>query len=536
MRRDRLRNLFLLSFVVLLLMASLYAVSGSAIDKADFSFVNATEVQSLDPQRVSGVPEGRVLRSLFEGLTAPDPKTLIPQPGMAESWRISDDGKTYTFKIRENAKWSDGTRLTSKDFYYSWKRLLIPETAAEYAQLLWYVRGGKDFNEGRTKDFSTVGISAPDNETFVVELEGPVPFFLDLTHFYPLFPVKREIVERFRKNWQKPEHIVSNGAFQLQYRSIRDRIRMVKNEHYWDAANVRLQTVDVFAVESSTTALNLYLTGVVDWITDVPQTVMTKLRERNDFNPYPYLGSYFYRVNLKDKNPKKRRFLGDRRVRLALSLGLDRKAITEKVTRAGELPGYSVTPPGIEGYDPPRVPKEDAEKGRKLIQKVLEEFGWKEAPTLTILYNTSESHKDIAEVIQSQWSKRLGLDIKLENQEWGSYLVAQNKLDYDVSRSAWIGDYADANTFLDMWLTGGGNNRTGFANPEYDALIDAANRELDRKKRIALLRKAEALLMHELPLIPIYYYVTKNMVRPYVKGFYPNVQDVHPIKDIWIDR
>jgi len=535
MRRDRNRNLFALFLVVILLGGGVLALQGVTVERADFTFNNSSEPESLDPKVVSGVPEGRVLRCLYEGLTNMHPQTLAPVPGMAERWEISEDGRTYTFHIRKNARWSNGEPLTAKDFEYSWRRFLGPDVPGKYAQLLWLVKKGKAYMEKKAS-WSEVGIRAPDAYTFVVELVHPTAYFLDLCSFYPLFPVRRETVEAHPKTWYKPENFVGNGPFILAGRMIRDRIRLKKNPHYWDADSVRLNTVDILPVEDMVTGLNLYLTGVVDWQPDVPQQVMRDLEKRDDFQNRAYLGSYFYRINLKNRNPEKARFLSDRRFRRALYLAMDRKAIVEGVTKAGERPARSLVPPGIKGYRSPELPGTDLAQARALVEEVKKDLGVTEVPALTILYNTSESHKSIAEVIQQQWGRGLGLKIKLENQEWGTYLNSQKTLDYDICRSAWIGDYADPNTFLDLFVTGGGNNNTGYADKDYDALIDAAARELDKGKRLAILHKAEEKLLRDLPMIPIYYYVTKNLVRPWVKGFYPNIQNVHPLKYVWIDE
>ncbi len=536
MRRDRNRNLFGVALLGLLFAGAGLALSGAGHDRADLTFTNGTEPQSLDPAVVSGVPEGRILRGLFEGLTTPDPRTLEPRPGMAESWEVSEDGRTYTFHIRKGMSWSDGSPFTSADFLWSWKRFLKPETAAKYAQLLWYVENGKAYFEGRLKDFRKVGIKAPDPYTFVVRLERPAAFFLALTSFYPLFPVHRASVEAHPRSWHRPGRLVCNGPFVLAERRIRDRIRLLRNERYWDREHVRLESIDILPVEDSGTALNLYMTGMVDWITDVPNHVVRDLMSRPDFNPVLYFGTYFYRINLKNKDPVKRRFLGDRRVRLALSLAMDRAEICERVTRSGQKPAFGIVPPGVPGYEPARLPGPDPARARALMREALSELGMDSPPTLTILYNTSEAHKDIAEVLQSQWRKVLGLNVRLENQEWGTYLDSQKTLSYDLCRAAWIGDYLDPNTFLDLWMAGSGNNNTGYEDPAFDALVEKANATLDRKRRMALLHEAEAKVLHDLPILPIYTYATRYMVRPWVKGFHPNALNLHPLKDLWIDE
>ncbi|MEZ5987964.1 MAG: peptide ABC transporter substrate-binding protein [Planctomycetota bacterium] len=537
MRRDRNRNLLALGFVAVLLGGGAAALSGTTDEKAQFTFNNATEVESFDPKVVTGVPEGRVLRCLLEGLANPHPETLRPVPGVAESWDVSDDGLVYTFHLRQDARWTDGEPVTSADFLYAWKRFLDPEEPATYAYILDVVKNAKAYYQDKTvTDFAEVGVRAPDEWTFVVELAASTPYFLDLTHFYPLYPVPRHVVEKYGDEWIRPEHFVGNGAFKLEERRFRDRVRLVKNVLYWDAANVRLESVDILPVDDHVTGLNLYLTGVVDWETDVPHHVIPELKKRADFKPKPYLGSYFYRVNLQNKDLLKRRLVGDPRFRKALYLAMDRQAIVESITKAGEVPARSLVPPGIDGYDGPMLPDRNLEEARRLVAEVKRDLHVDKLPTLTILYNTHETHRQIAEVIQVQWAKELGIPVKIENQEWGTYLTSQRQLDYDICRAAWIGDYADPNTFLDMFVTGGGNNNTGYASEDYDGLIRKAGKERDPAERMRILRRAEELLLTDLPVLPIYYYVTKNLVRPWVKGFHPNVQNIHPLKFVWIDE
>jgi len=536
MKRDRIRNMIALGFVAVLFVGGIFAISGATLPQADFSFVNPTEIESIDPKKVSGVPEGRVLRLVLEGLTVADPKTLEPLPGMAESWDISEDGRTYTFHIRDDARWSDGSRVTAHDFYYSWKRFLTPDPPAKYSNLLWQVVNGKAYNTLKLKDFSKVGIKAPNDRDFVVQFEHPVAYFLDLTSFYPLFPVHKQTVERHPQDWYKPEYFVGNGPFLLAVRSIRDRLRVVKNPNYWDAKNVKLQTIDVLAVEDRVTALNLYLTGTVDWITDIPIHVVTDLKERPDFQHEQYLGNYFYRINLENPDETKRKFLGDVRVRKALYFALNRKQICKQVTKAGEVPARSIVPPGLPGYEGPKLPDYDPKKAKELFDAALADLGMSKPPPLTILYNTSDAHRDIAEVLQSQWRKALGIEIRLDNQEWGSYMAAMETRQYDIARGGWIGDYSDPNTFLDLWRTGDGNNHTGYSDKEYDDLIGAAGAEKDPAKRLKILAKAEQRVLDAMIVLPIYYYVTKNMIRPWVKGWYHNNQDMHYPKFIWVDK
>jgi oligopeptide transport system substrate-binding protein len=543
----RLRRVLALA-LVLPLAGALFALARRArIERADFVFNNGSEVGTLDPAGISAQAEGRVANALFEGLTVLHPETLAPLPGVAESWELTSDGLRYTFHLRA-ARWSNGDELGAEDFAWSWRRLLEPGTAAPYAHLLWCVRGARAYSDpeldaaARAALRPEVGIRAEDARTLTVELARPTPWFLALTGFHPLFPVHRasleHFVRRFPERWQsewiRPGHLVSNGPYKLRDRRVNDRLRLVANPEYWDAQSVAFRTIDVLAIEHIGTALNLYLAGEVDWLDRVPTQLVPELRAREDFEPAPYLASYFYRVNV-TKPP-----LDDRRVRRALALAIDRRALCEKVLLKGEQPSWSLTPPGLEGYPRPEMahaPESDHEAAleRNLVEAraLLAEAGFGPArpfPPLEILFNTSETHRDVAEVIAAGWSSALGIEVKLLNQEWKSYVDSQATLRYDVSRSSWIGDYADPNTFLETFVAGGENNRTGWADARYDALLAAAADERDPARRLALLAEAEARLLEELPILPIHGYVSQNLVNPRLGGFSANVRDEHAPK------
>ncbi len=548
--------------ILMALLAGAVALSrGAKLEAADFTFDNGTEVQSLDPALVTGVPEGRVVRCLYEGLVIKDPKTLAPLPGMADTWEISEDARTYTFHIRDGAKWTNGDPVTAHDFAWSMKRMLHPATGSQYSYQLWYIVGAKAFTTevfpvgddkaGQPKHSpDSVAIRALDDQTLQIELVTPTPFFMELMGFYPVFPVNRRAMEAAKKKWprtweiewMKPENIVTNGPWNLHSRRVNDRIRLVKNEDYWDADNVAFRTMDVLAIEQASTAQNLYLTGGSDSVSDVDDTVAKELLPREDFNPKPYLGIYFYRVNV-TKPP-----FDDKRVRKALSLVLPRKLICDEITKMGQVPAYSLVPPMALDYTSPETDRGATEgteeerlaKNAEAARALLAEAGYgpdgKEFPTMAIHYNTKESHKAIAETINAAWQQHLDINVRMRNEEWKVYLDTQTSLDYDLSRSAWIGDYMDPNTFVDLFLTGGDNNKTGWGNEEYDRLVHGAVTEVDPVKRLRMLERAEAILMDELPIIPIYYYVDKNMVAPRLGGFFPNPEDEHfPKFWYWMD-
>ena len=537
-----------------LLLAGAFAVtlgiaSSARLEPADFTFNNTDEVQTLDPATVTGVPEGRILRGIYEGLCVKHPRTLEPIPGSAEAWTKSADGTEWTFDMRDGARWSNGDPLTAHDYEFSFRRFLAPETAAQYAYLLWEVVGAKAFCTGRDGagrrvdvDWSDVGIAALDADTLRIELETPVPYFLELMAFYPLYPVHRGSLEAARRDfpdtwqveWLKPGKLVSNGPFALAERRINDRIRMRKNPYYWDAENVAFDTIDALPISHWGTGVNMYLTGEVDWIDGaIPPNLVPELLRREDFIPKPYLGSYFYRVNV-TKPP-----LDDVRVREALALAIPRRAIVENVTKAGQAPSWSPIPWKRPGEGPPPL---EGEAAAAEARRLFAEAGYgpegRPFPTIEIHYNTSETHRDVAEVVADAWKRTLGIDARLQNQEWKVYLNTQSKLEFDVSRSAWIGDWVDPAplNFLSLFVTGGANNKTGWGNPRFDRLIERIAVEQDVEARDELMREAEGILLEEYPILPIYSYVTQNLVKPRLGGLHGNLLNEHfPKFWYWMD-
>jgi len=392
--------------------------------------------------------------------------------------------------------------------------------------------------------FSEVGLRAIDDHTLEVELENPTPYFLELVAFYPLYPVNRRCIETHGfPYWTKAENIVVCGPYDIEVRRIRDRIRLQKNPHYWDADNVKINTIDALAVQSEATQLNMYMAGQLDWATTVPNSVLPELRnrdlnkkekkgradERADMLIAPMLTTYFYRVNT-TRPP-----LDNPKVREALNLAIDKQEIVDFVTKGGQIPATTFVPPGLTGYESPDPPGYDPKRAKELLAEAGYPGG-KGLPPIQILYNTNEGHKSIAEVIQQQWKRNLQIDVQLKNLEWGVFLNNVRDLNYDVARAGWIADYPDPNTFLDMFLAGGANNQTGWENAEYDRLIKESASESDPKKRLRMLHNAEEIFVKERPILPVYFYVSVNMVRPYVKNFYPNLQDLHPLHILEIDE
>lgn len=524
----RLRHAVAALLAISLVGAAFAFTQRARRSRADFVFTGGGEVRALDPHAATGIPEGRAIRALFEGLVVRDPQTLAPAPGCAASWTVSDDGRLYSFALREDARWSNGERVTAHDFVWSWTRLLAPQTGAEYAAQLACVEGAREFSSGAAGP-EALGVRARDDATLEVRLVEPNPRLLDILCFYAFVPLHRRSFEAVRERfpatwatqWTRPEHLVSNGAFRLAERRINERIRLEKSEHYWNADSVALRTVDMLSIESWSSALNLYLTGEIDWVDGaIPSNLVARLKPREDFRATPYLGVYFYRLNT-TRPP-----LDDARVRRALSQAVQRAEITSKVLKAGQAPSTSFTPwGGIGAYrspptPPPTVAGAQAEleaAGFSTPKRKLRDF-----PALELHFNTSETHRAVAEVVAHHWKQALGVEVRLRNQEWKAFLDAQSSLSYDVSRSSWIADYADPHNFLEIWTSDNPNNRTGWKSERYDALIARAAGEADAAKRNALYADAERLLLEEAPCIPIYSYVSQNLVDPRLGGFDDN--------------
>jgi len=490
-----------------------------------------TEPELRDPGIMSGQPDGRFARMVFEGLTTPDARTLAPLPGQAYRWEISPDGLVYTFHLRPHLVWGDGTPLTARDFLWSWTRALDPASMSRNASLLYMIRGAEDFNQGRTHDPTALGLAAPDDSTFRVTLASPTAYFLFLTNYYTFMPVPRHVIEKWGQKWTLPEHLVGNGAFRWTYWRQNDRYEFVPNPRYWDRAHMRLDKVVAYTVDDLNTSVNLYKSGAIDWNPSgyIPSEYLPFLKGYADYRTGKYQGTYFYSVNT-TRPP-----FDQPLVRRALNLAIDRETITRDLLKGTYEPWGRITPQGYPGYWGPRQLPYDPVAARACLARAGYPGG-KGFPKFSILFNTSENHRRIAEALQAMWKRDLGIQVELSNQEWGSYLQATTTLHYEVARRSWIGDYLDPNSFLQMLVTGDGNNRTGWSNARYDALIHEAGRTLNPAKRFATLAEAESLALAVGPFLPIYHYSTTELVKPWVRGIWQTALDVHPLTYVWIDH
>jgi oligopeptide transport system substrate-binding protein len=498
---------------------------------------NASEPQGLDPHIATGVPEHKIITALMEGLVLKDSTTLEPIPGVAKSWDISDDGRVYTFYLRENARWSNGDPHNAHDYVWSWWRALQPALGNLYAYMYFPIENAQPYYEGTISDFEQVGVKALDDYTLRVTLENATPYFLQLLDHYSLFPVHRPTIEKFGAadergtRWTFEGNLVGNGAFQLEEWKINRHVRVGRNPYYWGADDVKLNQIYFYPTENITTEERMYRAGQLHYTYEVPVDKVAVYQEKGsgELQIYPYLGSYFYRFNTNVEHLK------DRRVRRALGMAVDRQQITDQVLKAGQVPSYAITPPDTMGYFPDSDLSFDPDKARAL----LAEAGYPNGagfPVTEILYNTQEEHRKVAVAIQQMWKQYLNIDVKLLNQEWKVYLDSETNFDYEISRASWIGDYVDPNNFLDMWLCGGGNNRTGWCNPEYDRLIlEDAPKAPDHAARLKIFAKAEKMLLADMPVMPIYIYTSKHLISPAIQNFPKNILNQPSFKDMYLD-
>lgn len=514
-------------FLPLAACATLLASCTESKPRADLVFLNSAEPESIDPAMASDQVSMRIGEALFEGLCRINAQGR-PEPGTAERWDISPDRLRYTFQLRHGCRWTNGEPVTAHDFVRSWQRVLNPATASEYASQLYPLKNAKAYNDGALKDFSQVGVHAADDYTLICELENPVPYWIDLTAFLTLAPTPAATIEKFSKTWTRPANIVGNGPYTLDEWVLDDHIRLKKNPLYWDAANVRMATVEVLPVGDANTALNYFLTGQADLMMDkahMPPSLQSKLKQQPWFHTGPFLGTWFIRINT-TKPP-----FTDPRVRLAFAAAVDRRRITEKITKLGEPTATSFTPAGAgQNYQPPPGPDFDPERARALLAEAGFPGG-KGFPRVTYLHLTVPIEKFIAIELQAMWKEVLGVEVSLDKQEQRIWLDSMRKLRYDLCRSSWVGDYNDPNTFLDCFTSANGQNRTGWANPRYDGYILAAAREADNEKRNAIFRQAESLLVgQEAAIIPVYHYVGVQFRRERLGGVQPNLIDDHPFR------
>jgi oligopeptide transport system substrate-binding protein len=507
------------------------AGQGTASAEMVYRIATMGEPKSLDPHMVSGTWENYIVGDAFLGLTTDD-AAAKPIPGAAESWTISDDGLTYTFKLRDHT-WSDGRPVTADDFVYSFRRIIDPATAAEYASILFPIKNAEKLNSGAMKGMESLGVRAVDEKTLEITLEGPTGYFLELLTHYTAFPVPRHVIEQKGGEWVKPGNFVSNGAFYVTEWTPHARIVSSKNPKFYDAASVKLDKVIYYPDEDRNTVTKRFRAGEIDYAADFASEQIEFLKRElpKETRIHPYLGTYYYPINVKKPpfdNPD---------VRRALSLAIDREAITDKVLKTGELPAYGVVPPGTGEYGQPYVPewaklpmKERQAKAKELLKGAG--FGPDQPLRLELAYNTSENHKRIAVAVQAMW-KQIGVQAELVNREAKVHYDMLKQHQLDVARAAWVADYNDPQNFLYLLETRTGPMNYGqFSNPEFDRLMMEQGQARDQAKRMELMHQAEKIAIDNDAWASIYYYVSKALVSQKVQGYVDNTKHIH--RSRWI--
>ena len=511
--------------------------------RADFAFVNRGDNKCLDPNNMSWMQDIRIAYGLWEGLYTLDPVTLKPVLGTADWAKVDSTGTVWTLHIRADARWSNGYPVKAGDFLFAWRRFL--ETPGEYTYLHFYIRGAKEYssefadwvaskqngNAGQPPDFSQVGEKALDDQTLVVTTTDPVPFFPALLAFSPFFPMHEASMHDFLEHdglhydqhFTRPPYLVTNGPYRLAEWSFKRRLRMIASDYYWNRASVRSKVIDQVYADDGLAALRAYDRGEADWISDLDPDMAAEMLVRggrDDLHIFPAFGTYFYSINCLPSLPDGRKNpMADVRVRQALSMAIDREPIVRNVGRIGQPPSLTFIPPHVfEGYVSPAGLAFDPERARKLLADAGFPNG-RGFPNLTILYNSDMAyHADIAQIIRRQWLDNLNIQMDLEGVEikvFGQMLLTQQ---YDVARASWYGDYADPTTFTDKYKSDSDDNDSKWNSPEYDRLCAEAQKETNQPRRLALLSRAENVLLNDAPIIPLYTYVNAYLFRPEVKG------------------
>ncbi|MBW8781325.1 MAG: peptide ABC transporter substrate-binding protein [Verrucomicrobia bacterium] len=497
---------------------------------------NGAEPRDLDPHITVAYTDYNILVALFEGLTVIDEATSQPRPGVAERWDISPDGRVYTFHLRADAAWSNGDPLTARDFVFSLERILSPELASEYAYMLFVLKNAEAFNTGKLADFAQVGAKALDAHTLELTLEQPTPYLLSLTAHQAWFPVHAATLLKHGKahqrgtRWTRPENFVGNGPFTLEEWTPDQRIVVRKNPHYYGVAQNQLERVIFYPVADLGVDERNFRAGQVHLTYDVlPDRLDAWRREAPDrLRVDPFLETYFLRFNV-TRPP-----FTDVRVRQALARAIDREAIAKSVMRGSRVPAYSLVPPNTAGYTSATHVSGDCDSARKLLAEAGYPGG-KGFPKVEVKMNADPINTQVFEAIQQMWHKELGIDIALTTEEYRVYIDSMQTLSFSLLRSRWVGDYNDPSTFTDMFTSGSGNNNTGWKNPAYDRLIAAAATEQDSGRRFALLQQAEALLLDEAPISPIFFGARTYLIHPAVKGWAPALLGVHRYQNIRLE-
>lgn len=529
----RILGNILSALLLVLCLAACPAVAEGVLHRG-----NGAEPETLDPHKSTGESESWIQYDLFEGLVTADAHGRII-PGAAERWEISEDRLIYTFHLRPDGKWSDGTKVTAADFVFAWRRLLSPALGSRYAFFLWPVKNAEAVSKG-TAPPDALGAEAVDDLTLRVRLSAPTSYFLAALQHPCTYALSQANVKRYGDDFIRPGKLASNGAYMLAEAVPQGHVKLVRNPHFHAANTVSLDSVYYYPTENRDAEMKRFRAGELDITYDLPDGQIGWVRQNmpGDLRLAPFFSTYWFTYNLRNEPWK-----SSPELRQALSMAIDRQLIVDKITQAGEIPAYAITPPGTENYTAPlpdwarwTQAQRDA-KARELLAKAGYGPGGK-ALEVEILYNTSENHRKIAIAMDSMWRQKLGVRTKLVNMEWKVLLQARADAKFrDVVRGGWIGDYNDAYAFLALFQSDvKGQNHAGYANPDYDRLVRAAASEIDPAARRQLMERAEATLLADAPIIPIYTYVTTHLVAKRVGGWQDNIRNLHLSRYLTVTR
>ena len=511
---------------------------GTKLDaKQEIVIGMVSDPATLDPGKIEGRPESNLAVEMFEGLVVQDPDGKVA-PGVAEKWESREKGKVWIFTLRKNAKWSDGSTVTAGDFEYAFKRMVDPKTASQYS---WYL--GKASNllngtfivEGK-KPASELGVKALNDTTLQLTLEKPIAYLVETLVHGSLMPVPRKVIEKFGDKWIDPANIVSNGPYKLTQRIVNERIVMERNPQYWNNAKTVIEKISFVVVGNPSAEFQRYRANAVDMTADggVPVEQIAQIRKEipDQLHIWPQLGTYYYTFNLK------RPPFDDVRVRRALHLAIDREVITKKILNTGETAGFGMTPHIAGGYTHVPLKWEKASQSERNAEarRLLQEAGFGPGKTLKfpLLYNTLETHKKIALAVAAMWKQVGPVEVELVNQEWKTFLDTRNRGDFTVTRGAWVADYNEPSTMIDLFHSKHGNNDGKYSNPKYDEVIEKAKITLDATERGKLYQDAEAILAEDAPAAFVYHYSNRRLIKPWVKGFGRNPQGRIQVRDLYI--
>lgn len=529
MKKNKLVSM--LSLVLVLALVVTGCASGSKNESGannnEFRINLASEPPTLDPAQATDQVSFTVINAIYEGLTIIDENGNV-QPGIAEKWDVSEDGKTYTFTIRSDAKWNNGDPITAHDFEFSWKRALDPKLVpkpSQYAYQMYYIEGAEAYNTG-SGSVDDVKIKATDDHTLVVTLNAPTVYFESLLSTAIYFPVHQSVTEN-EAFAAAADTMITNGPFTMTEWKRNTSIVLEPSESYYARDDIKFAKVSFTMVNDSNSELNMYETGKLDYAGyptgALPTDQFASLKEKypNEFQIKGTASLYYYLINTTEAP------FTNEKIRQALSLSIDRAAITEKVTLGGQIPAYGLVPPGIKGVEDEyrnevddNYFQEDLELAKQLLAEGLAEEGLTELPAFSLTFNTNELHQKVAEAVVDMWSNNLGVNAQIGNEEWGVFLDNRTAMNYQVARAGWGADYNDPISFIGLFTSKSGNNNTGYANAEYDALVSQVDQSTDAAERVRLMAEAEKMIIDSHSIIPIYYYSTVYLMKPDVKGVY----------------